>query len=165
MKRTLLLAFVRSLVLLGVVMLLAAKGSAHPGKTGGHEHEDEKNRAPSAEQTEKRLKRVIKRAEERKAKRKQRQKDRRKALRKRVQRHLRGGSMTDDVRQELTLHAKRRARLRQIRYTAAKKGDYETVVASDKVLARENARHVAFWRKRDMRRRTGKLDAGKGAAK
>ena len=152
-------------LVLGLLLLsFSAAGFAHPGESGGHAHGADKHREPTAEQIDKRLKRVIKRAEERKSKRKQRQKDRRKALRKRVQRHLRGGELTDDVRQELALHAKRRARLRQIRYLAAKKGDYETVVAADKVLARENARHVAFWRKRDMRRRTGKLDAGKPAA-
>jgi hypothetical protein len=135
------------LFILGIAM--AATGAlAHPRHDhAGHDHgKPEEARKPTQEQIDKRLERVQKRAEARKGNRKQRQSDRRRALRKRLYHRLRGAPITPEVKQELVLHAKRTAELRRIRYVAALEKDYDSVVAADKALARENARHEAWWR-------------------
>jgi hypothetical protein len=122
--------------------------SAHPGAAhdkAAHKH-DEKDSPLTQEQIDKRLDRLKKRAEERKQKREQRAKDRRRALGKRLEKRLRGEKLSDDIKAELQTHAERVARLRQIRYAAAVAGDYEAVTRTDRVLARENARHERWWR-------------------
>ncbi len=122
-----------------------AAALAHPGHVHGDDPEHEPS-APSPEQIEKRLERVKKRHLERQQKRAQRQKDRRRALAKRLSVRLDGAPVTPEVTAELKTHAQRVARLRQIRYVAATKNDFETVEAADKALALENARHERWWR-------------------
>jgi hypothetical protein len=123
-------------------------GHAHPehaGKGQPHEHADEPGEITDA-QKEKRLERVIRQAERRLRNREQRSKDRRGHLKKRLGRHLKGGDLTPDLVAELKLHAERTALLRQIRYIGAQEKDYEAVVSADKVLARQNSNHEAWWR-------------------
>ncbi len=121
------------------------KGQEH-GHDHGHEHGHEENAEPTQEQIDKRLARVVKRAEERKKKRDRRQRDRKRALGKRLERRLDGGPITPAIEEELKLHAARVAKLRRIRYVAAVEKDYPTVLAVDKLLAQENARHERWWR-------------------
>ena len=112
----------------------------------GHDHGHEPTAEPTPEQIDKRLARVVKRAEERAKKRDRRQRDRKRALGKRLGRRLDGGAITPKIEDELKLHAGRVAKLRRIRYIAAVEKDYATVLAVDKLLARENARHERWWR-------------------
>lgn len=125
------------------------KGHEHGHEHGhghGHDHGPEPTAEPTPEQIEKRLARVVKRAEERAKKRERRQRDRKRALGKRLGRRLDGGPITPAIEDELKLHAQRVAKLRRIRYVAAVEKDYDTVLAVDKLLARENARHERWWR-------------------
>jgi hypothetical protein len=135
-------------MLAGGLLLLAAVGHAHPdhgGKGHGHEHEPVP-REITEKQKEKRLERVIRQAERRKRNRAQRTADRRRHLKKRLGRHLHGAEVTPELTEELKRHARRTALLRQIRYVAAQEKDYDTIVNSDKVLARENSNHEVWWR-------------------
>lgn len=134
--------------LLAATLLGGTSARAHRGAHGRHGHGDEEaDKRPTPEQIEQRLARVKKRAEHLKATREQVRADRKRALRKRLYHRLGGGALTDEARAELKLHAQRTARIRHIRYMAALENDFESVIAADKVLARENARHEAWWRK------------------
>jgi hypothetical protein len=127
---------------------LSVVGHAHPehgGKGQPHAHADEPHEISDA-QKEKRLERVIRQAERRQRNREQRSKDRRGHLKKRLGRHLKGADVTPNLVAELKLHAERTALLRQIRYVAATEKDYDSVVSADKVLARQNSNHEAWWR-------------------
>jgi hypothetical protein len=136
-------------ILVLFAMLLAPATGAHPGHARGTDHEHgERVREPSKEQIARQLERVVRRAEERREQRDQRRKDRRRALAKELFRRLRGGPVTTEVRAELEQHARRTSLLRQIRYVAAKEDDHASVVDAERALARENARHEAWWRKR-----------------
>jgi hypothetical protein len=134
--------------------------AAHPTK--GKDHHHEKPEPPTKEQIDKRLERVIKRAEERQQKREERRKDRRAALRRRMFQRLQGKPLTPDIKHELTENAQRTAQLRHIRYIAAKQKDWESVLAADRALAHENARHEAWWR---AHQRAGKEPKSEGSAK
>src|SRR5687767_11648005 len=132
--------------LLPVVGLLALSTAvlAHEGHTGEHDEDAEKTDM-TPEQKDKRLKRIIRRAEQRARSRDQRIKDDRAFLRARLGRQLKGAAPTPAIVEELELHARRIALLRQIHYTAAKNGDFDTVIATDVVLSRENSRHETWW--------------------
>jgi hypothetical protein len=134
-----------------LLLCLAGGASAHPGHPEddepGHDHEaDNKAREPTKEQIERQLARVIKRTEERVGQREERKKERKRALAKQLAHRLRGGPISQELKKELALHARRTAFLRQIRYVAAKAADHPTVVACDRALARENGRHEGWWR-------------------
>ena len=140
----------RSVTLLcgAAVLALSLAGHAHPdhgGKDHPHDHGDEPHEESDAVK-KKRLERVIRQAERRQRNNKQRTADRRKHLKQRLGRHLNGGAVTPAITEELKVHAQRTAALRQIRYMAAKADDFETVIAADKVLARQNRNHDTWWR-------------------
>ena len=129
----------------------AGVAGAHPNHpelgAHGHDHEHEQERPePTAEQKKKRLERVLKRAEQRRQTLPQRRDDRRRALKKRLGRKLDDAPITAPIREELALHARRVAWLRQIRYVAATRDDFESVAAVDRILALENARHERWFR-------------------
>lgn len=136
----------RAFWLLTIALALPMSATAHPGHIHGKDDADHETSAPSPEQIKKRLERVEKRHLERQQKRAQRQKDRRRALAKRLFVRLDGAAITPEITAELKIHAQRVARLRQIRYVAATKDDFDTVQATDKALAGENARHERWWR-------------------
>ncbi len=140
----------RSVSFLFCVALLAlgAVGHTHPvrgGKSHPHELGDEPSEISEKLKT-KRLESVIRQAERRRRTVEQRSKDRREFIRRRLGRHLNGGELTPELVAELKVHAERTALLREIRYVSAKEKDYDTVVAADKVLARQNSRHELWWR-------------------
>jgi hypothetical protein len=141
------------------LLAVAATASGHAGhgktpddKAHGHKHDDDHSHEPTQAQIDKRLARVIKRAEARKKQRSQRQRDRKRALNKRLGRRLGGAPLTADVEKELETHARRVAKLRQIRYLAAVAKDYATVEAVDKLVAHENSRHERWWRTASQKR-------------
>jgi hypothetical protein len=108
---------------------------------------------PSPEQIQKRLERVKRLVDERRQNLAQRKKDRRRAVRKRLERLLAGDPIEPAVKEELATHARRVASLRQIRYVAAVQNDFDTVVAVDGLLARENTRHERWWREQAKAKR------------
>jgi hypothetical protein len=117
----------------------------HPDGEGGH-HAPAEPYEPSEKQKQKRLERVVRRAEQRARNREQRTKDERRHLRMRLGRHLHGGAVTPAIVEELRRNAKRTAYLRQVRYIAAKQGDFESVEVTDQLLSRENSRIERWWR-------------------
>ncbi len=150
----------RLLLVCGISALVAlttsvawAQTTAQPSKATAPEQPRPPQRArqttePSKEQIDKRIERVKKRAATRKAKRQQRRRDSRRALRKRLARLLHGQPVTPEVKRELSIHGRRTAQLRRIRFIAATKNNYDVVVRADKALARENSRHDGWWRQR-----------------
>lgn len=131
-----------------VVFALAATGLAHPNHGGDehpHEHSDDGTEV-SDKQKEKRLERVVREAERRQRNVEQRSKDRRRQLRLRLGRQLKGAPITPELLAELKLHAERTAQIRQIRYVAALEKDYDSVIAADKLFARQNSQHEHWWR-------------------
>ncbi len=130
------------------VVTVSLTGHAHPNHGPGDSPHDDGGQAQeiSDRQKQKRLERVIRQAERRQRNVAQRSTDRRRHLRKRLGRHLKGADLTPELVKELELHAERTAMLRQIRYIAAMEKDYDTVVASDKLLARQNSSHEHWWR-------------------
>ena len=138
-------------------LFYSLSAAAHPGHGQREQHDhaaDKKAREPTKEQIERQLARVIKRAEERMAQREERRKERKRALAKQLFHRLRGGAITPELKSELERHARRTAVLRQIRYVAAKEGDYKSVIAADRALAHENARHEAWWREQGAKAKT-----------
>lgn len=143
-------------------MLLAAGAGSHPSSKPGeddhdhHEHahppgghdapKDGDAEGPSEEEKKQRIAAIKKRAEERNARREQIRKDRRQALRRRLQGKLEGQPLTAPMSKELSVHARRMARLRRVRYLSASAGDYDSIETVDKLIGKENARHEAWWR-------------------
>jgi hypothetical protein len=133
----------------------AAAHPGHPEGSGGADASAEEFQ-PSDKQRQKRIERVIRRAEQRAKNREQRTRDERRQLRLRLARHLNGGEVTPAIVEELQRNAKRTAYLRQIRYLAAKAGDYDAVEETDRLLSRENGRIERWWRDtlREARKKT-----------
>ncbi len=71
---------------------------------------------------------------------------RRAALRRIMRRRLRGIAIAPEVTVEMKRHARRLARLRRIRFIAAKAKDYDTVAKTDRLLARQQSQHNQWWR-------------------
>lgn len=131
--------------------LAATAATAHPthDKAGSHGHDHDHGAEPpepTAEQKKRRLERVVARAADRQQTLPQRRDDRRRALKRRLGRQLRDAPIADEVRAELETHARRVAWLRQIRYVAATKNDFDAVARVDRTLALENARHERWFR-------------------
>jgi hypothetical protein len=148
---------------MGLVLATDAAAHADPDDAEhGHDHGDRgPPEKPTAEQIKKRLERVKRMVEDRRDNLDQRKRDRRRAVRKRLERVLAGGPIEPAVKEELATHARRVASLRQVRYVAAVENDFDTVVAVDGLLARENNRHERWWRDQ-QKARVRTADAGAG---
>jgi hypothetical protein len=101
----------------------------------------EREGAPPKETPEKQIERAKRQAAERRATRDARARDARRELARSLRRWLRGGPMTDAVREELRAHARRKARLLRVQELAAAAGDIDTMKQVDRLLSRETSRH------------------------
>jgi hypothetical protein len=120
--------------------------------------------APSARapaQIERRLERIRKQDEERRQHHAVRRRDQREALRHRLAMQLGARPITPAIRGELARHARRVAALRRIRLLAALGRDIDTVERADRILAREHARHAAWWRSLSAGAADGPEEPGK----
>lgn len=126
----------------------AAKQEDKPGK---HEDKDGKQEDKSGKQQAKgkgddTVSAVQKReADEAKVKeRLQRRKNEQEAERPKVMAALKGQPMSEALRQELTRHARRLARLERVKAVASEAKDDAAVERASKLIAMENARHDKF---------------------
>lgn len=132
--------------------LVTPDAMAHRPGRGPHKHPHKPGQPGeklSKDDVKDRLKKVRKRHKARKEARKDHRKERRAEIRKSVRKHFKGKKFGKKVgkqmRNELTVHSKRMARLRRIQFVAAKKDDFETVEKVDALIAREQNRHQTWW--------------------
>jgi hypothetical protein len=144
---------IRNALLLGALVTLAAPALGQPVAPPDlprplprPEGAGAPREAPSEEAKGRQLERVKRQAAERRAKRAERARDRKKALRKSMNKWLKGGPITPEVREELRTHAHRVARLLRVQELAANRGDYDTVKRVERLVTRENSRHERFLR-------------------